>query len=138
MKTKSFQKVFLFQKMRILGSLVVFVNKSLFRNLRTYFRNLWCGNSYRNLATEKSFKFGDSALRDITCGNYCILLKIFPRFVDFFGVLKITPKWILKIISILFISNVIMAQEPNTEKEENKKERNCCYRKSGFYKFKLG
>ncbi|EMF74372.1 TonB-dependent receptor [Leptospira interrogans serovar Djasiman str. LT1649] len=122
LKTKSFQKVFLFQKMRILGSLVVFVNKSLFRNLRTYFRNLWCGNSYRNLATEKSFKFGDSALRDITCGNYCILLKIFPRFVDFFGVLKITPKWILKIISILFISNVIMAQEPNTEKEETKKK----------------
>lgn len=122
LKTKSFQKVFLFQKMRILGSLVVFVNKSLFRNLRTYFRNLWCGNSYRNLATEKSFKFGDSALRDITCGNYCILLKIFPRFVGFFGVLKITPKWILKIISIFFISNVIMAQEPNTEKEETKKK----------------
>lgn len=122
LKTKSFQKVFLFQKMRILGSLVVFVNKSLFRNLRTYFGNLWCGNSYRNLATEKSFKFGDSALRDITCGNDCILLKIFPRFVDFFGVLKITPKWILKIIIILFISNVIMAQEPNAEKEETKKK----------------
>nr|WP_000767863.1 TonB-dependent receptor [Leptospira interrogans] len=182
LKTKSFQKVFLFQKMRILGSWFVFVNKSLFRNLRTYFRNLWCGNSYRNLATEKSFKFGDSALRDITCGNYCILLrtcpktsrcgnshknltilellessqitkcdgfcrnhcvllkiskelsckffkvlgqvlKIFRGFVDdFFGVLKITPKWILKIISIFFISNVIMAQEPNTEKEEIKKK----------------
>ncbi|EJO77498.1 TonB-dependent receptor [Leptospira interrogans serovar Pomona str. Kennewicki LC82-25] len=123
MKTKSFQKVFLFQKMRILGSLVVFVNKSLFRNLRTYFRNLWCGNSYRNLATEKSFKFGDSALRDIIYRNYCILLKIFRGFVDdFFGVLKITPKWILKIISIFFISNVIMAQEPNTEKEEIKKK----------------
>ncbi|KYZ60903.1 TonB-dependent receptor [Leptospira interrogans] len=123
LKTKSFQKVFLFQKMRILGSLVVFVNKSLFRNLRTYFRNLWCGNSYRNLATEKSFKFGDSALRDIIYRNYCILLKIFRGFVDdFFGVLKITPKWILKIISIFFISNVIMAQEPNTEKEEIKKK----------------
>lgn len=122
LKTKSFQKVFLFQKMSILGNWFVFVNKSLFRNLRTYFRNLWCGNSYRNLATEKLFKFGDSALRDITCGNYCILLKIFPRLVDFFGVLKITPKWILKIINILFISNVVMAQEPNTEKEETKKK----------------
>lgn len=123
LETGSFQKVFLFQKMRILGSWFVFVNKSLFRNLRTYFRDLWCGNSYRNLATEKSFKFTNPILRDIIYRNYCILLEIFRGFVDdFFGVFKINPKWILKIISILFISNVIMAQEPNTEKEETKKK----------------
>ncbi|EMO27262.1 TonB-dependent receptor plug domain protein [Leptospira interrogans serovar Bataviae str. HAI135] len=121
--TELFQKVLVFQKTNFFGSLIVSVNKNLFRNLRIYFKNSRCGNSYRNLTTKKRFKFANSDLRDIICGNYCILLKTFWRFInDFFGVLRMTSKWILIIFSLLVISNVIMSQEPSSEKEETKKK----------------
>ncbi|UML80688.1 TonB-dependent receptor [Leptospira kirschneri] len=117
--TELFQKV---QRTNFFKNLIVSVNKSLFRNLRTYFRNLRCGNSYRNLTTEKSFKSTNPTLRDIIYGNYCILLKTLRRSMDdFLDVLGITPKRTLIAFNLLVISNILMAQEPNPEKEEIKK-----------------